>query len=241
MAETLDLAAHRLDAFVTGLATRRLLKFRAAERVAEPIPVTRQPTTRRLRLRRGRPAHRAHHPADPRPRARRCAGEQRRASSSPIAASRDNRRDPSQRPHRARRPIRRSTRSSCRRRGRARARELMDGLRDGQTQGAILGARLESGLRAAGQAAQPPINQMEAYILALRLLFPQVANKSGNDADSRIASPRATSSTASWCATGWPHTRISRTGAVVSAGERPRGANHPRGGEEARRRHGRPR
>ena len=182
MAETLDLAAHRLDAFVTGLATRRLLKFRAAERGTQPIPV---------------------HPAtnyygaygfveDVRPTAR---TTRQIPGLGPVDVQANNGgfiHAPSLR-HATTAAILRSGRmsekadptkyaielSSARARS---ARELMDGLRDGQTQGAILGARLESGLRAAGQAAQPPINQMEAYILALRLLFPQVANKSGNDA-----------------------------------------------------------
>ena len=60
-----------------------------------------------------------------------------------------------------------------------RARDLLDGLRDGQTLAALLGARLERALRERGQRDTIPL--MEKYILALRVLYPQVANKSGND------------------------------------------------------------
>jgi hypothetical protein len=180
MLETLDLAAHRLDAFVTGLATRRLLNFRASERGTGPIPV---------------------HPAanyygaygfveDVRPTARTTRQIPNLGTVDVQANNGGFIHAPSLR-HATTAAILRSGRmseksdptkyalelSSARARS---AREMMDGLRDGQTQGAILGARLERGLRAAGQAVQ--INQMEAYILALRLLFPQVANKSGNDA-----------------------------------------------------------
>jgi hypothetical protein len=51
------------------------------------------------------------------------------------------------------------------------ARQLIEGLRAGQTLGAMLGYEFEEGLRALG------LSQGETYILALRRLFPLVANK----------------------------------------------------------------
>jgi len=174
MMETIDLAAHRLDAFITGLATRRLLNFRAGERaipraattyygaygfVEDVRPIAR--TTRQItdlgsvdvQANNGGYIH---------------TPSLRHATTAAILRS-------------GRMTEKTSTRYMIElpsKRARV-ARDLMDAVRDGQALGAVLGARLERGLRDAGRTQNIP--QMELYILALRLLFPQVANKSGND------------------------------------------------------------
>jgi hypothetical protein len=167
--ETLDLAAHRLDAYVTALGTRRLRKFRddANNQVANQTyfggygivenvrPVTR--TTRTVngvtydvQLDNGGYIH---------------APSPRHATAAAILRSgrMAEQHDPTK--YAIELPSDRARR----------ARLLVDGVRNGQTLGELLGFELESGLRASG-APQP-----EAIILALRKLYPLVGNKSGLD------------------------------------------------------------
>ena len=166
--ETLDLAAHRLDAYVTALGTRRLTNFRGSNNttanqtyfggygVVENVrPVTR--TTRKVngvtydvQLDNGGYIH---------------APSPRHATAAAILRSgrMAEQHDPTK--YAIELPSDRARR----------ARLLVDGVRDGQTLGELLGFELESGLRASG-APQP-----EAIILALRKLYPLVGNKSGLD------------------------------------------------------------
>lgn len=171
--ETLDLAAHRLDAFVTALATRRLQSHRDAEReglkttyygaygfVEDVRPVAR--TTRQItglgsvdvQPNNGGFIH---------------APSLRHATAATILRSGRMAEKSDATKYAIELPSERARR----------ARDLIDGLRDGQSLGALLGARLERGLRERGQRENIPL--METYILALRTLYPQVGNKSGND------------------------------------------------------------
>ena len=166
--ETLDLAAHRLDAYVTAYATRRLTKFRESDSstwnqtylggygVVENVrPVAR--TTRQVngvtydvQLDNGGYVH---------------APSPRHATAAAILRSgrMAEQHDPTK--YAIELPSDRARR----------ARLLVEGVRNGQTLGELLGFELESGLRASG-APQP-----EGIILALRQLYPLVANKSGLD------------------------------------------------------------
>jgi hypothetical protein len=166
--ETLDLAAHRLDAYVTALGTRRLTNFRDSENsaanqtyfggygVVENVrPVTR--TTRQVngvtydvQLDNGGYVH---------------APSPRHATAAAILRSGRMAEQDDPTKYAIELPSDRARR----------ARLLVDGVRNGQTLGELLGFELESGLRASG-APQP-----EAIILALRQLYPLVANKSGLD------------------------------------------------------------
>jgi hypothetical protein len=182
--ETLDLAAHRLDAYVTALATRRLLTLReeivvglranvvAADEatnlltyfggygiVEDVRPVAR--TTRTVngvtfdvQLDSGGYIH---------------APSPRHATAAAILRSgrMAERSDPTK--YAIELPSDRARR----------ARLLVDGVRNGQPLGELLGFELESNLRARAQTQQ--ITGMEGYILALRQLYPLVANKSGLD------------------------------------------------------------
>jgi hypothetical protein len=168
--ENLDLAAHRLDAFVTGLATRRFIGFRKGEFQGEHSPTTylggygivenvvpatqttRQVngTTVNVQLDNGGYVH---------------APSLRHATTAAILRSgrMAEKSDPTK--YAIELPSDRARR----------ARLLVDGIRDGLPLGELLGFQLESELRA-GTAPQP-----EAIILALRQLYPLVANKSGLD------------------------------------------------------------
>jgi len=168
--ENLDLAAHRLDAFVTGLATRRLLTFRKSQNQGESeivtylggygivenvVPVTR-PTrqvngvTVNVQTDNGGYVH---------------APSLRHATAAAILRSgrMAEKSDPTK--YAIELPSDRARR----------ARLLVDGVRDGLPLGELLGFQLESELRAS-TAPEP-----EAIILALRQLYPLVANKSGLD------------------------------------------------------------
>ncbi len=165
--ETLDLAAHRLDAYVTAFGTRRLKNFRNTTAgnqtylggygVVENVrPVTR--TTRAIpgvgtasvQADNGGYVH---------------APSLRHATTAAILRSgrMAEKSDPSK--YAIELPSDRARR----------ARLLVDGVRDGQPLGELLGFQLESGLRASGVA------NTEVFIQALRQLYPLVANKSGLD------------------------------------------------------------
>ena len=169
--ETLDLAAHRLDAYVTALATRRLQNFRfnlgdglmdnrtyfggygVVENVRPaPTPQTRtvDGLTANIQGDNGGYIH---------------APSPRHATAAAILRSgrMAEKSDPTK--YAIELPSDRARR----------ARLLVDGVRDGLSLGELLGFQLESSLRAS-TAPQP-----EAIILALRQLYPLVANKSGLD------------------------------------------------------------
>jgi hypothetical protein len=171
LTETLDLAAHRLDAFITGLASRRLKTFRDVEADSEhPVttyfggygvvenvrPVTR-PTrqiaglgTVSVQSDNGGYIH---------------APSLRHATTAAILRSgrMAEKSDPTK--YAIELPSDRARR----------ARLLIDGVRDGQSLGELLGFELESGLRARA------VTGTEGFIEALRNLYPLVANKSGLD------------------------------------------------------------
>lgn len=169
--ETLDLAAHRLDAYVTALATRRLSTYRDSEFQAEHAPTTYlgaygvvedvRPVTRTTRpipglgtvdvqADNGGYVH---------------APSLRHATAAAILRSgrMAEKSDPTK--YAIELPSERARR----------ARLLVDGVRDGQPLGELLGFELESGLRVRAVAGT------EGFILALRQLYPLVANKSGLD------------------------------------------------------------
>jgi hypothetical protein len=165
--ETMDLAAHRLDAYVTAFWTRRLSNFRGTTAgnqtylggygVVENVrPVTR--TTRQIpgvgtasvQADNGGYIH---------------APSLRHATTAAILRSgrMAEKSDPTK--YAIELPSDRARQ----------ARLLVDGVRDGQSLGELLGFQLESGLRASG------VPNTEVYIQALRQLYPLVANKSGLD------------------------------------------------------------
>ena len=173
--ETLDLGAHRLDAFVTALATRRLTNYRGVTTVNQASDPTGTQTylggygvVENLR------------PA-PTPQTRTVDGlvaniqgdnggyihapSPRHATAAAILRSgrMAEKSDPTK--YAIELPSDRARR----------ARLLVDGVRDGLPLGELLGFQLESSLRSSG-APQP-----EAIVLALRKLYPLVANKSGLD------------------------------------------------------------
>jgi hypothetical protein len=175
--ETLDLASHRLDAWITGLAFRRLNALRTSEESSEgPAPTNYfgawgflediRPVARTSRT----VTDLGNVDVQPNNGGFIHAPSLRHASGAAILragrmAEKSN-------------PTRYAIELPSERARRSRA--LIDGVREGQALGALLGAELESGLRAQGIAQH--ISNMESYILALRTLYPQVANKSGNDA-----------------------------------------------------------
>jgi hypothetical protein len=168
--ETLDLAAHRLDAYVTALASRRLNRFRFGESSAfdqtylggygvvenvrpAPTPKTRPIAGVGTANVQGDNGGYIHAPS---PRHATAAAILR---SGRMAEKKDLTKYAIELPSdRARR-----------------ARLLVDGVRNGLPLGELLGFQLESGLRTSG-VAQP-----EVVIQALRQLYPLVANKSGLD------------------------------------------------------------
>ncbi|HEY7372497.1 MAG TPA: hypothetical protein VIF57_10090, partial [Polyangia bacterium] len=174
--ETLDLASHRLDAWITGLAFRRLNALRDSESNSEgPAPTNYfgawgflediRPVARTSRSVTGL----GNVDVQPNNGGFVHAPSLRHAAAAAILragrmAEKSN-------------PTRYAIELPSERARRSRA--LIDGVREGQALGALLGAELESGLRAQGIAQH--INNMESYILALRELYPQVANKSEND------------------------------------------------------------
>jgi hypothetical protein len=169
--ETLDLAAHRLDAYVTALATRRLDNFRFSSEsgienqtylggygVIENVRPAPAPTTRQItgvgtvNVQAGNGGY-IHAPSP------------RHATAAAILRSgrMAEKSDPTK--YAIELPSDRARR----------ARLLVDGIRNGQTLGELLGFQLESGLRTSG------VTQPEVVIQALRKLYPLVANKSGLD------------------------------------------------------------
>jgi hypothetical protein len=168
--EALDVAAHRLDAYVTAVASRRLQTFRFDDPngnanktylggygvVENVAPVTR--TTRQVdgvgtvdvQPDNGGYIH---------------APSPRHATTAAILRSgrMAEKSDPTK--YAIELPSDRARR----------ARLLVDGIRDGQPLGELLGFQLESGLR------ESQVPQMEVFIQALRQLYPLVANKSGLD------------------------------------------------------------
>lgn len=167
--ETLDLAAHRLDAYVTAMATRRLETFRTFNEsgnltylggygLVENVRPAPTPTTRPIdgvgtANVQGDNGGYIHAPSP------------RHATAAAILRSgrMAERSDPSK--YAIELPSDRARR----------ARSLVDGIRNGQTLGELLGFQLESGLRTSG------VTQPEVAIQALRKLYPLVANKSGLD------------------------------------------------------------
>ena len=168
--ETLDLAAHRLDAWVTAMATRRLQNFRSigdgffdnrtyfgGYGVVENLRPAPTPQTRTVdglvASIQGDNGGYIHAPSP------------RHATAAAILRSgrMAEKSDPTK--YAIELPSDRARR----------ARLLVDGVRDGLPLGELLGFQLESGLRSSG-APQP-----EAIVLALRKLYPLVANKSGLD------------------------------------------------------------
>jgi hypothetical protein len=168
--ETLDLAAHRLDAYVTALATRRLQNFRfigdglidnrtyfGGYGVVENVRPAPTPQTRTVdglvANIQGDNGGYIHAPSP------------RHATAAAILRSgrMAEKSDPTK--YAIELPSDRARR----------ARLLVDGVRDGLPLGELLGFQLESSLRSS-TAPQP-----EAIVLALRKLYPLVANKSGLD------------------------------------------------------------
>ena len=163
--ETLDLCSHRLDAWITGLATRRLRQngienanenYVGGYGWVEDI----RPTNRTMRTVDGFTAQVQqdnggfiHAPS------------MRHASAAAIMRSgrMAEKSDPTK--YAIELPSARARR----------AHQLSDGMRNEQPLGALLGYEFERGLRARGVAGT------EGFILALRKLYPLVANKSGND------------------------------------------------------------
>ena len=176
MQGTLDLSAHRLDAWVTSVATRRL----AAMRRRHPGG----PVRRRLRLGRESRArcrrvdrHARHHAAAGRGRAAADAGERQRLHPRAVDDACRHRRAAAQRAPRADRraaaPPGRS-RSTCRRAGCARPTRLLEGLRQGQPLGALLGYRVE---RLLHDTRVDNGRSLDRFIAPLRRVAPLVARE----------------------------------------------------------------
>ena len=166
--ETLDLAAHRLDAYVTALGTRRLSNFRLTPNTGNQtyfggygVVENVQPVARTTRQINGigtvsvQPDNGGYVHAP----------SLRHATASAILRSgrMAEKSDPTK--YAIELPSDRARR----------ARLLVDGVRDGQPLGELLGFQLESGLRESG------VSQPEVIIQSLRQLYPLVANKSGLD------------------------------------------------------------
>ncbi len=168
--ETLDLAAHRLDAYVTAMATRRVSNARFPGDTAiisqtymggygvvenvRPAPAQQTRTVDGILANiQGDNGGYIHAPSP------------RHATAAAILRSgrMAEKSDPTK--YAIELPSDRARR----------ARLLVDGVRNGLPLGELLGFQLESGLRTSG-VAQP-----EVAIQALRLLYPLVANKSGLD------------------------------------------------------------
>jgi len=215
--EALDLASHRLDAWVTGLATRRFINFRGDEADGEHSPTTYfggygfvedvSPVVRPTRpipgigtvfvqTDNGGYVH---------------APSLRHATAAAILRSgrMAEKSDPTK--YAIELPSERARR----------ARLLVDGVRDGQPLGELLGFELESGLRARA------VPGTEGFILALRQLYPLVANKSeldpgqpadgiaaANVADGQRVRQAAASDSIPWGTTGLPPKPSAGQGAI---------------------------
>ena len=182
--ESLDLAAHRLDAYVTAMATRRLLVLRRQLVIGlrQQGVIADEPTTK-LTYFGGYGLV-----EDVRPVARTTkqingvtfdvqldnggyihAPSPRHATAAAILRSGRMAENSDPTKYAIELPSDRARR----------ARLLVDGVRNGQPLGELLGFELETNLRQRAQTEQ--ITGMEGYILALRQLYPLVANKSGLD------------------------------------------------------------
>ena len=150
---TLDLYSHRLDAWITSLATKRLDEMRE-KRAAGPA---------HRRLRRGRrPVARLGAPGRP-------GGRQPRLRARAVAAAGGHGGDPAQRPCRepAGAPTARST-STCARTASSARSGCSKALANGQSMAALLGYRFERALRDA---------TLSQHILELRHAFPLRAGR----------------------------------------------------------------
>ena len=166
--ETLDLAAHRLDAYVTALGTRRLNNFRLTPNAGSQTYLGGYGVVENVQ-----PVARATRPisgigtvsVQPNNGGYVHAPSLRHATASAILRSgrMAEKSDPTK--YAIELPSDRARR----------ARLLVDGVRDGQPLGELLGFELESGLR------RGRVPKAEVYIQGLRKLYPLVANKSGLD------------------------------------------------------------
>jgi hypothetical protein len=160
--ETLDLASHRLDAWITAVATRRLMTLRHSQETLHGKPVGSYlggyawvENVRRASSTASNGGY-IHAPSMPQAAAAAIlrSGQQSGGQEAPEKYAVDL--------------------SSERVRL---GRRLLDEVREGQTLGAVLGYRFERGLR----DNHPDVTLRESYIIALRNLCPLVANKSQTD------------------------------------------------------------